>query len=144
MFDSEHNDDDEDQSYFAATSMERLQNLALSMFARFLTEISNRPVSEQMSDWSRQFLSLQEIALIMRDYGQETEDGFILGGDTHEEMTEKMTELMGAIMKRILSNVLAKGVDLGLLDCEFNTDTNEFDFGVTEEGKRIVNGDTSK
>ena len=143
MFDSEHNDD-EDQSYFAATSMERLQNLALAMFARFLTEISNHPLSEQMSDWTRQFLSLKEIELIMRDYGQETEDGFVLGGATHEEMTEKMTELMGALMKRILSNVLAKGVDLGLLDCEFNTNTNDFDFGVTEEGKRVVNGDTSK
>lgn len=124
--------------------MERLQNLALSMFARFLTHISGKELPNEMSDWTRQFLRLQEIELIMRDHGKETEEGFILGGDTHEEMTQNMSALMGALLKRILSNVLAKGVDLGFLDCEFNVETNEFDFGVTEEGKRIANGGTSK
>lgn len=140
MFDSEHNYDDEDPNYFAATSMERLQNLALAMFARFLAQLSQRQIPAHMTEWTRQFLSLHEIELIMRDHGQETEDGFILSGDTHEEMTKNMTELMGALIKRILSNVLAKGVSLGLMDCEFNTDSNEFEFGVTEEGKRVANG----
>ena len=142
MFDPGHNYEDEEPGYFAATSMSQIQDLALAMFARFLTQLSGCPISKDLSDWTRQFLSLHEIELIMRDYGQETEAGFIVGGDSQEEMAKNVTEMMSALMKRILSNVLAKGVDLGFLDCEFNTDTNEFDFGVTEKGKRVVNGGT--
>lgn len=130
-------EDDDDQPLHVGASVEQLQQTALSMFGRFLTRISGEKIPRDVPIATARFLPENEVENILREHGQEMEDGFMISGATLEEMRANCNALMGALLKRILSNVLAEGVSGGLLECEFNVDTNEFDFGVTEKGKQL-------
>lgn len=138
-FDADHNYEDNPECA-GITSVEQIQNVALRVFGRFLEHVSGQQLPKEVPEDARKFLSLNEIEAILRDHGSMVDEGFVLGGDTPEEFQQSMSDLMAALLKRILSNVLATGVNLGWLDVDFNGDTNDFEFGVTEEGKKVARG----
>ena len=141
MFDPGHNYDDgpeydENQQIMGITSLEDLQQLALRLFARFVEQMGGVKMPEDVPPEAEQYLSVDEIERIVRDHGQEFNGGFAVGANSKEEAMEKMRELLSALMTRVMSNVMHKGVKNGWLNCEFDTDTNDFCFTVTDEGKR--------
>lgn len=84
-------------------------------------------------------LTLQEVETVLRDAGIYEENGvFAIGGDTKEEAAEKVGAIVRALSMRVISNAMASGVSRGLLDCEFDTDTNDFAFQVTDKGRQIA------
>ena len=45
--------------------------------------------------------------------------------------------MMGALVMRIRSNILHEGVKQGYLDAVFDSEKNDFDFEITEKGKKF-------
>jgi hypothetical protein len=126
--------EDSDREILGITSIEDLQTYALQMFGKYLTKVSGKNLPPVPPDAAKKFLPLQELEMILRDHGREGEAGFAVGGDTIEEAHKNVHALLYALLSRILSNVLQQGVADGLLDCEFDTDKNDFGFGVTSKG----------
>lgn len=141
MFDPGHNYDDgpeydENRQIMGITSLEDLQHLALRLFGQFIESISGVKLPENIPPEAEQYLPLDELERILRDHGHEFGGGFAIGADTRRGAEEKMRELLSALMTRVMSNVMQKGVNNGWLSCEFDTETNDFCFTVTDEGKR--------
>ena len=143
MFDFEDEEPEDNYNLLGMTTLEELQTYALGLFGRYLKKLSNSDALPDMPpDSTERFLPLTELECILRDYGQEGEEGYSVGGDTLEEAKANLNKLMFAILQRILSNVLQSGVEEGLLDCEFNADANDFQFCATEKGIEKYGGKT--
>jgi hypothetical protein len=141
-FDPGHNYDDgygesDDAGCAGFTSAENLRDKALFLFGRFLEKVSKREVSPEITPAIQKYLSVDEVALILRDHAEILPDGFRISAESRKELDETLRELMASLMERILSNVLANGVQHGLLECVFDGDVNDFQFLVTEKGAQI-------
>lgn len=142
MFDPEEENYEEEYSadnaeHMGFTSIVNLQQKALYLFGRFLARISGKNLPEEVPVETAKYLPLNEVENILREHGQDIGGGFVVGGDTPEEMQQSIHTLIAALVDRIMSNVLSEGVKNGFLDFEFNTDKNDFVFAVTERGKQL-------
>lgn len=135
MFDFEDEEPEDNHNLLGMTTLEELQTHALGVFGLYLKKFSGAEgLPDMPPESAERFLPLSELECILRDHGQEGEEGYSVGGDTLEEAKANLHKLMFAILQRILSNVLQSGVEEGLLDCEFNADANDFQFCATEKG----------
>jgi hypothetical protein len=140
VFDAEQNDDadfDAAANNMGFTSIETLQQKALYLFGRVLARVSGKQIPEEIPENAEKYLSVPEVESILKDHGENVGTGFVIGGDTEEEMHQQLRKLLSALVDRVLSNVLSEGVKSGFLDFEFSTEKNDFVFGVTDLGKQL-------
>lgn len=109
------------------------------MYGRFLAHMYGREPDDEQAKKAENHLSLQETENIVREHSQIVDgDLYAVGGETAEEAHAIINEMLSALMDRIMSNVLAAGVKQELLDCNYNSDKDDFEFSVTDKGKQIV------
>lgn len=142
MFDAENSYDDgygdeiNPESLMGMTSLEDMRQQALHLFGMFVARTGGKTLLQLVPQDAGKFLSIEEVENIIKEHSVPVGDGFAVGGNTKEEALNKMRELFAALMNRVMSNVLHSGVERGWLDFTFNTEANDFEFTVTEEGKR--------
>lgn len=136
MFDHDDEQDDDETPNLGAMSFKTLQQEALQLFGRVVKKVSGANIPDAPPADAEKYLTLGEIEGIIKDHGQEVSEGFIVGGDTEEEARQNIGRLMEALMERILSNLMAAGVKDGHLDCAFDSESNEFEFQITEKGRQ--------
>lgn len=142
MFDCEddENNDDDGMCHHTMGSIESLRDHVLSMFSGFVAHLTdNKDMPSFIAEHQKKFLSVQETENIIADLCDLKSDSgaYAIGANSFEEYKEKMMRLFHALSTRIMSNVMHEGVNLGLLDAEFNIETGEFDFELTEKGKKL-------
>ena len=130
---------DDTAGQYELSSIESIRDAALIMYGRFIAHMYGEEPNDERAKLSRNHLSLQETENIVRDYSSVSGDGiYAVGGDTAEDAKKKINEMMAALMDRVMSNVLAAGVKQDLLDCNYDTNKNDFSFTVTDKGKQIA------
>lgn len=133
---------DADTGYAGSSSLEDLRDDALRRFGTAMQRQSGKDFALPPPEESHRYLSLEELDAIVQEHGRRVDGGTVIGGDTREEAVERFGQMMAAILSRILSNVLRSAVQDGMMDCEFDPETNDFMFSVTDEArKRYVTGD---
>lgn len=135
MFDDNYNDTD---ARYELSTIPAVREAALIMYGRFISHINSIPVNDDEAKQKHTYLSVEETENIIREYGYVVDGAYAIGGDTKDEAKKKINELLAALMDRIMSNVLREGVRLELLDCNYDTDTDDFSFSVTEKGRQKV------
>ena len=120
--------------YVKVVSAEKLRDQALVWFGRFMERLSQREIPPELTPDVKKYLSVDEVALILKEHAEEAPEGFVVSGASREELAHALRELMASLMQRILSNVLAHAVNQDLLACTFDGETNDFSFHVTEKG----------
>lgn len=135
MFDDNYNDTD---ARYELSTIPAVRDAALIMYGRFVSRINNLPVDDDSAKQRHNYLTLEETENIIREYGYVVDGAYAIGGDTKDEAKQKINELLAALMDRVMSNVLREGVRLELLDCTYDTDTDDFSFSVTDRGKQKV------
>jgi hypothetical protein len=141
MFEDYESENDEEPTRHIAGSINDLRDHVLMIFGGFIAKISGgRPTEEECSlEYQRQFLELWEVENIMREHADMQMDGaYGIGANSFEEYQVKMLKLFRALGARILSNVMRVGVAKGLLDAEYDFDSDEFKFSITEKGMALV------
>lgn len=137
MFDFFEDGDVPDQRNFGTIT--DIRDLALVIFGRFLCRLDKQPPGYYDAKTCTSFLSVQETENILRDNSQMRHDGlYAVGGETPQEANENFRKLIHALLTRIMSNVLREGVSRELLNCEFDPEKNDFQFGITEKGEQLV------
>ena len=135
LFEDNYNDTD---ARYELSTIPAVRDAALIMYGRFISKINNMPVDDDAAKTRQQYLTLEETENIIREYGCVVDDAYAIGGDTKDEAKKKINELLAALMDRVMSNVLREGVRSELLDCAYDTDTDDFSFSVTDKGKQKV------
>jgi hypothetical protein len=136
MFDYDDEPDNDETPSLGAMSFKNLQQEALQLFGRVVKKVSGANIPDAPPVNAEKYLTMAEIEGIIKEHGEEMSGGFIVGGDTEEEARQKIGRLMEALMERILSNLMAEGVKAGHLDCAFDSESNEFEFQITEKGRQ--------
>lgn len=137
-------DDDGGAEGFAVInhfSMEELRDRALRVFGEAMRRRAGKDIPLPTPEEAHQYLSLDELEAILREHGRQPHGGTAIGGATREEAEQKLREMMSAVQSRILSNVLREAVQRGMLNCEFDPETNDFSFSVTDEARERYNTD---
>jgi hypothetical protein len=130
---------DDTAGRYELSSLEAVQSAALIMYGRFIAHMYGNKPDDEAAKKCTHHLSLQETEHIVREHSHVSEDGtYAIGGDTPEEARKKINDMMAALMDRVMSNVLSAGVKRDLLDCSYDSDTNDFTFSVTEKGQQVV------
>lgn len=135
MFDDNYNDTD---ARYELSTIPAVRDAALILYGRFVSRLNNLPVDDDSAKQRKDYLTLAETENIIREHGYVVDGTYAIGGDTPEEAKQKINELLAALMDRVMSNVLREGVRLDLLDCTYDTDTDDFSFSVTDKGKQTV------
>lgn len=135
MFDDNYNDTD---ARYELSTIPAVRDAALIMYGRFISKINNLPNDDDSAKTRHNYLTLEETENIIREYGYVVDGAYAIGGDTKDEAKKKINELLAALMDRVMSNVLREGVRSELLDCTYDTDTDDFSFSVTDKGKEKV------
>lgn len=135
LFDDNYNDTD---ARYELSTIDAVRDAALIMYGRFISKINNMPVDDESAKTRHQYLTLEETENIIREYGYVVDGAYAIGGDTKDEAKKKINELLASLMDRVMSNVLREGVRSELLDCTYDTDTDDFSFSVTDKGKQKV------
>lgn len=95
---------------------------------------------DEVPDNIKDFLTLQEVEAVLRDQGIYEDAGvFAIGGDSKEEAAARILKIVNALSMRVISNAMAFGVKRDLLDCTFDPESNDFEFAITEKGKKLAN-----
>jgi hypothetical protein len=127
-----------------STSLENLRDNALVMFDHYLAfRLKCKPRSLKNFDVEscRKFLSLDETESIIKEFnsGEDLPDGvYAIGAASVEELMVKTKQLLHALMARIMSNLAHEGVKMGLLDCSFDSDSQDFSFMPSKEGEELI------
>lgn len=127
-----------------AMTIENLRDGALHMFDRYLCfrlKIKPGEFGSTNIDESRRFLSLEETENIIKEFSAvgEFPDGmYAIGARSVEELMQKTRELLQALMNRIMSNLTHEGVNRGLLDCAFDSDSGSFAFTPSAAGEKLI------
>lgn len=130
--------DEEESHILGAATIGGIQQKALMLFGQFVERISGVSMPPEIPLNAEKFLPINELKTIINDYAVEMPaGGWAVGADTKEDATKKLRSMVDAVLQRILSNVMSEGVHKGWLDCEFNSDTNLFDFSLTDEGRKM-------
>lgn len=135
MFDEDYNDTD---ARYELSTIPAVRDAALIMYGRFIAHINSTSPDDEEAKQKHEYLSLDETENIIREYGFVADGAYAIGGDTKEEAKQKINELLAALMDRVMSNVLREGVRMDLLDCNYDVETNDFSFSVTDKGKQKV------
>lgn len=117
-------------------SLEQFRDQALLAFNFCLAMNAKMPVPP-VTDTHRKYLTVEEVEAIVAEKAEDCGEGYALGAGTRKELFEKVNELTGALIMRIRSNILHEGVKRGYLDAIFDSEKNDFDFEVTEKGKKF-------
>lgn len=89
----------------------------------------------EINDSHRAYLSLKETEAIVESFSAIKGAPFMaIGGNSKAEAMQQVQNLMQALMTRIMSNVIAEGVKQDLIDSAFDSEKNDFVFGVTPKG----------
>lgn len=141
MFDPDNEEENNEHTSMGQTTFESIRNYALCLFGRYLKEAHNNTnLPDIPPDSATRFLSVSEVEAIVREHGFAASEGYYVGGESPEEAYAIIGKMMCALVQRILSNVMAEGTSQGLLDCVFNEKSNDFEFDITEKGKRVLYG----
>ena len=135
LFSHDHDGETEDVGGARAVSMEELRDHALRFFGETMRWRSGKGIPMPPPEETHTYLTLEELQSIVREHGRRADGGTVIGGDTREEAQQKLQELLSAIQSRILSNILREAVRRGMLACDFDPETNDFSFSVTDEGR---------
>ena len=129
---------DDTNARYELSTMDAVRTAALIMYGRFIANINGEEPDDEEAKNKTQYISVQETEAIVRENSFVSGDTYAIGGDTQEEVKKNINELLNALLDRIMSNVLQEGVKQELLDCQYDTDTNDFAFSVTDKGKEKV------
>jgi hypothetical protein len=129
---------DDTNARYELSTIDAVRDAALIMYGRFVARINGQPTNDDEAKTKSQYLTLQETEQIVREHSCVVDGVYGIGGDTKEEAKNKINELLASLMDRVMSNVLQEGVKQELLDCQYDVDTNDFAFSVTEKGKQKV------
>jgi hypothetical protein len=142
VFDSENEEEKNNEHIsMGQTTFEGIRDYALCLFGRYLKEgTKNNAIPDIPPQTATRFLSVNEVEAIVREHGFASSDGCYVGGESREEAFNVIGKMMVALVQRIFSNVMAEGANQGLLDCVFDEKNNEFEFDITEKGKRVIYG----
>lgn len=138
MFDDGYENTD---GRFELSTMSAVRDAALIMYGRFISRMSNVEPDDDSAKLRSQYLTLQETENIVKEHSgvSSARDGvYAIAGDTPEEIKAHINELLASLMDRIMSNVIQEGVKQELIDCEYDTDKDDFTFSVTEKGRQKV------
>jgi len=135
LFNDNHNDTD---ARYELSTIDAVRDAALIMYGRFISRMSDAPLDDDAAKQKHEYLTLKETENIIKEYGCVVAGSYAIGGDTKDEAKKKINELLAALLDRVMSNVLRVGVREELLDCTYDTDTDDFTFSVTDKGKQKV------
>lgn len=131
------------------TTIEDLRDSALNMFDRYMADrlkVKTPKLTEKLKEHRRKFLTISETESIVREFHQKTmpdgtclpEGMYTIHATSLEELRQKVNEVIAALMMRIMSNVVNEGVNLGLLECAFDSEHDAFAFSVSDRGEKII------
>jgi len=145
MSEFENNDEasqDEQGGCVMGGTIEMMREQALTLFAKVVAHINDMPEDSTLpiDDTQRRFLSVDETETIIKEHSIPggPEGFYAIGGETREEYETQMRKVFQALMMRIKANVTQYGVKKGYLDCAFDSDSNDFVFSVSEQGRAAV------
>ncbi len=136
MFDDNYENTD---ARYELSTIPAVRDAALIMYGRFIARMNNMEPEDESAKLRSQYLTLQETENIVKEHSVVADSGaYAIGGDTPEAIKANINELLASLMDRIMSNVIQEGVKQELLDCEYDTDKDDFKFSVTEKGRQKV------
>ena len=114
----------------------QLRDQALMTFNFCLAAHANLPIPP-VTDAHRKYLSVNEVETIVAENAEDIGEGYAFGAHSRGELMAQVHTMMGALVMRIRSNILHEGVKQGYLDAVFDSEKNDFDFEITEKGKKF-------
>lgn len=127
--------------------MSDVRDKALEVFDRMANSVAGAddappgllPIPHLDIEHRRQFLSVEETALIVKEHAAMVDDEFYgIGGDTPEEAMQNANKLVSALVDRIMSNVIHYGANAGLIEVGFDSEHDKFCFAVSNKGHAII------
>lgn len=153
MFDDNNNADDNSGGCIMGGSIADVRDRALRIFAHHVRCVQdNKPNLPGMytlkdlpeiDDSQRVFLGVDETEAIIAEHAAPNAEKFpsgvyAIGGESKEAFEQSMRKLFEALCRRIESNVTRKAVELGYLECAFDSEENNFVFSPTEKGVALA------
>jgi hypothetical protein len=131
-------DDNDTNARYELSTIDAVREAALIMYGRFVANINNMENDDEGAKLRTNYLSLSETEAIIKEHGFVVGDTYAIGGDTPEEAKKQINALLAALLDRVMSNVLQEGVKQELLDCAYDTNTDDFAFSVTDKGRQKI------
>lgn len=137
-------EDGEDVHNVPGMTIGNLRDNALYVFDRYLSfRLKRAPGIKTEKDMEdcRHYLSVDETENIIREFNCQDdlpEGMYAIGASSVEELAHKTREIFNALLARIMSNLIHEGVNRGLIDCVFDSDSREFAFSPSAQGEQLA------
>lgn len=136
------NENEPGEFRFHRKQLSRVRDMALVLFDKFISANLSKdwppagPLT--VTKYQRRFLSLAETKTIVLEHAVLKPNCYAISADNPEKGKEKVRSLMAALIMRVFSNVTQFAGEQGLVDVCFSSETNDFEFQITKQGKRII------